>query len=132
MDNRYTRYELFSKLRKLNIGAVGTIRDDRSRKGHFEQESKACAGIYKWGTVFFESMGRIVKRKHIANGITRIEKTWEGRDNVAIKLWFDMALVFFMTTIYGIRYDHTPHIPVIMRLCHWPKETSFAPANVVY
>jgi hypothetical protein len=54
---------------------VGIIRDDGSRKGHFKQESKARAGIYKWGTVFFESMGRIVERKRIANSVTYIKKT---------------------------------------------------------
>jgi hypothetical protein len=81
---------------------VGTIRDDGSRKGHFEEESKARARTYKWGTVFFESMGRTVERKRTTKGVTRIKKTWEGGDDVAIKLWFDIALVFFMTTIHGI------------------------------
>jgi len=65
---------------------MGTIRDDKSKKGHFEQEFKAYAGIYKWGIVFFESIGRMVERKRIANGVTRIKKTWEGGDDVAIKL----------------------------------------------
>ena len=75
IDNRYIQYELFFKLRKLNISAMGIIRDDGSKKGHFEQESKAHAGIYKWGIVFFESIGRMVERKRIANSVTRIKKT---------------------------------------------------------
>ena len=54
---------------------MGTIRDDKSKKGPFEQEFKAYAGIYKWGIVFFESIGRMVERKRTANSVTRIKKT---------------------------------------------------------
>jgi hypothetical protein len=32
---------------KLNISAIGIIRDNKSRKGYFKQELKARAGIYK-------------------------------------------------------------------------------------
>ena len=74
----------------------------------------------------------MVERKRIANGVTRIKKTWEGGDDVAIKLQFDIALVFFITTIYSICYDRTPYILAIMRLRRRLKETSFALANIVY
>jgi hypothetical protein len=111
---------------------MGIIRDDRSRKGHFKQESKVCAGIYKWGTVFFKSMRYIVERKHITNSVTYIEKTWEGGDNVAIKLWFNIALVFFITTVYNIRYNYTPYIPAIICLRCQLKETSSISINMVH
>ena len=54
---------------------MGTIKDNGSKKGHFKQEFKAHAGIYKWGIVFFKSIGRMVERKRIANSVTRIKKT---------------------------------------------------------
>ena len=85
MDNRYTRYELFSKLRKLNIGAVGIITKDY-RKGHFKEEAEARAGTYPWGTAFFEAMGRLVDHKRTTRGITHIEQVYKGGDDVAIKL----------------------------------------------
>ena len=77
-------------------------------------------------------MGRYVEHKRIIKGITRIEKRWERDNDVAIKLWFDMAPVFFMTTIHGIRWDQWPYFPAIMRARHRPKEASTAPANIIH
>jgi hypothetical protein len=65
------------------------------------------------------------------NSVVTIQRVWGG-DDVAIRLWFDMALVFFMTTIHGIQWDRLPHLPAIIRARRRPKETSSAPTNAVH
>jgi hypothetical protein len=84
MDNRYTRYELFRRLRTLNIGAVGTVAANYTM-GHFQKEAAVTLAKYKWGTVYFEAIGRDVKHKKTTKGVVTTIVKREGDSDVAIK-----------------------------------------------
>jgi hypothetical protein len=75
-------------------------------------------------------MGRDIKHKKTTKGVVTTIVKREGDSDVAIKLWYDIAPVFFMTTIHGIRRNKWPYFPAYIRLRRRLKETSNAPPSV--
>ncbi|PMD16788.1 hypothetical protein NA56DRAFT_302562 [Hyaloscypha hepaticicola] len=92
MDNLFTTYTLCSELRKLGIGAVGTVRSGRLGE-HFKAETeKANNGkILQWG-----ELRTVVERQ-------------EGGLDVLFGIWQDATVVKLISTVHpGPGYQLRP------------------------
>jgi hypothetical protein len=95
LDNLFTNYSLLIYLRKLGIGAAGTVkRVTKKLQGHFLEELKPSVQKQgKWGTL----KGAIMAEK--------LKKNLDNKppilDGVMLFCWKDAGVVFFMSTIHS-------------------------------
>jgi hypothetical protein len=89
-DNYFLNYNLFMELRKLGIGAAGTVlKKPYNFNGHMEEDRGKKPRTLSWGTlngVIMRSMNHL--------------DCEPLKDGVMLYSWRDTGIVFFMSIIY--------------------------------
>ena len=89
-DNYFSNYNLFMELRKLGIGAAGTVsKKAYNFNGHMEEDRGKKPRILPWGT-----LNGVIMRS------TNHPDCEPLKDGVMLYSWRDTGIVFFMSIIY--------------------------------